>query len=118
MANLQNWIYVVIDHNDFERVNRPRVEKALKFVQQIQKSARSYRASDDELTQMLKPLCGALAIESPQTDTSESSGKSGGDTDGPTINHNWVRWALERLIMHDDEAAIEMLKKGLANEPS
>ena len=91
---------------DFERVNAPRVEKSLKFIASINKSAKSYRVSGDELNELLVPLREALAVESPQTDASESSGKSGGDIVGvPTpanmAEMSWVKWALERLIQGD-----------------
>lgn len=110
--------------SDFERVNGPRAEKALKFVRHIQKSAKSYRVSDDELNQILEPLRGALAIECSQTDAL-SSGKSGGDivdstTSAPAsadlVEMSWVMWALEHLIYGDTESAIEMLKNGLKGE--
>ena len=46
--------------SDFERVNAPRVAKAVKFVESIEKSRKSYRVTDQEHSALLEPLGEAL----------------------------------------------------------
>ena len=98
--------------SDFERVNAPRVAKAVKFVESIEKSRKSYRVTDQEHSALLEPLREALGISEPAPMAVVVD--DGGDVS--PINMDWVKWALEHVIYGKYDEAIEMLKKGLNNE--
>ena len=46
--------------SDFERVNTPRIDKAVKLLELVGKSAKSTRETTDDLLDMIRPLEDAL----------------------------------------------------------
>jgi len=106
----------------FQRLSKPRIEKAIKGIQLLGNLSRKsqYEYSTLEVSQMI----GALEAEIEgikklyKFDQQVKQSRPEPDPD-PEIEQiepesaSWVAWALDRLIQGDPKAATEMLKRGL-----
>lgn len=87
-----------MSNEDFKRVNTPRVEKVLKMLDNVHKSAKSYKVTDAERDALLGPVINGLAMNvgTPAKAVTEAAPQQ------PTTGtHKAPRWQDMRAVVAD-----------------